>query len=483
MTAPSRAPATASAGAPADASGAPERLDPALLKTSFVLVLGPILALLDTTIVGVGLDAVARDFGAPVTTLQWVSAGYLLAISMVMPLAGWASDRFGARTMWMASVALFTAGSALCGLAWSAGSLIAFRVLQGIGGGLIQPIGQSIVVRAAGPKRLGRVFGITVLPLTFAPVLGPVLGGLIVERLDWRWMFLVNVPLGLVTLVLAARCVPAFARAGAAARRLDVRGLALLSPGLAAVVYGFSEVGTAGFGAARVLAPLTAGTVLLAGYGIHALRRRGTALIDLGLFARRGFAVATANSFLQGAALYSSMLLLPLYYQQVEHASALKAGLLLAPQALGTAVATFYASRLVDRMAPRPLIVTGIVLTLAGTVAFTQLGADPAGWLLTLSLVVRGAGLGVVMAPGMATVYAAVRPDETARAAGAVNTLNRVGGSLGTAVLAVVLQRSLGHHAPAAAYGATFWWAVGLSALTLVPALFYPSRKPGKEAA
>ncbi|MDL4818342.1 MDR family MFS transporter [Actinomadura opuntiae] len=474
MTAPSRAPAPAAA--------APDRLEPALLKTSFVLVLGPILALLDTTIVGVGLDAVARDFHSPIATLQWVSAGYLLAISMVMPLAGWASDRFGARTMWMASVALFVAGSALCGLAWSAGSLIAFRVLQGVGGGLIQPIGQSIVVRAAGPKRLGRVIGLTVLPLTFAPVLGPVLGGLIVERLDWRWMFLVNVPLGLATLLLAARYVPAFA--GGRSSRLDVRGLALLSPGLAAVVYGFSEAGGAGgLAAARVLVPLAAGTVLLAGYGLHALRRRGAALIDLGLFARRGFAVATANSFLQGAALYSSMLLLPLYYQQVEHASALEAGLLLAPQALGTAVATFFASRLADRTAPRPLILTGIVLTLAGTVAFTQLGAHPAGWLLTLSLIVRGAGLGVVMAPGMATVYASVRPDETARAAGAVNTLNRVGGSLGTAVLAIVLQRSLDHHAPAAAYGATFWWAVGLSALTLVPALFYPSRISKKEPA
>ncbi|MFF0523187.1 MDR family MFS transporter [Actinomadura nitritigenes] len=476
MTAPSRAPAAPAA--------APERLDPALLKTSFVLVLGPILALLDTTIVGVGLDAVARDLGGPVTTLQWVSAGYLLAISMVMPLAGWASDRFGARTMWMTSVALFTAGSALCGLAWSAGSLIAFRVLQGIGGGLIQPIGQSIVVRAAGPKRLGRVFGVTVLPLTFAPVLGPVLGGLIVERLDWRWMFLVNVPLGLLTLVLAARYVPAFAGASAgAARRLDVRGLALLSPGLAAVVYGLSEVGTAGFGAARVVVPLAAGTVLLAGYGVHALRRRGAALIDLGLFARRGFAVATANSFLQGAALYSSMLLLPLYYQQVEHVSALDAGLLLAPQALATAVVTLLASRLADRMAPRPLILTGIAVTVAGTVAFTQVGSHPAGWLLVLSLMLRGAGLALVMAPGMAAVYASVRPDETARAAGAVNTVNRVGGSLGTAVLAVVLQRSLGHHAPAAAYGATFWWVVGLSALTLIPAFFYPSRDSRKERA
>ncbi|MGI5418800.1 MDR family MFS transporter [Actinomadura luteofluorescens] len=468
MTAPVRAPA---------ARRPDERLDPALLKASFVLVLGPVLALLDTTIVTVGLDAVARDFGSPPATLQWVPAGYLLAISMVMPLAGWASDRFGARRMWMVSVALFAAGSALCGLAWSAASLILFRVLQGAGGGLIQPIGQSIVVRTAGPARLARVLGITVLPLTFAPVLGPVVGGLIVDRFDWRWMFLVNVPLGLLTLLLAARHLPSDPRRETSGDRLDVLGLALLSPGLAALVYGFSEVGDQGFGAVRVAVPLLAGTALVAGYAAHALRRRAAALIDLRLFARRGFAVATANSFLQGAALYGSMLLLPLYYQQVEGASALEAGLLLAPQALGTAAATFFASRLADRAAPRPLILTGILLTLAGTVAFTRLGSSPAGWLLVASLVVRGAGLGTVMAPGMATIYASVERHEVARAAGAVNTLNRVGGSLGTAVLAVVLQRSLDGRPPAAAYGHTFWWAVALSALTLVPALFYPSRK------
>jgi EmrB/QacA subfamily drug resistance transporter len=467
MTAPVRAPAQAQDG----------RLDAALLKTSFVLVLGPVLAMLDTTIVTVGLNSVAHEFHSPLATLQWVSAGYLLAISMVMPLAGWASDRFGARTMWMVSIGLFAAGSALCGLAWSAGSLILFRLLQGVGGGLIQPIGQSIIVRAAGPARLGRVLGITILPITFAPVLGPVLGGLIVERLDWRWMFLVNVPLGLLTLLLAGRFIPADTERGKGNVRLDVRGLALLSPGLAALVYGFSEVGNEGVGATRVLVSLAAGASLVAGYVLHALRLRARALIDLRLFARRGFSVATANSFLQGAALYSSMLLLPLYYQQVEHASALEAGLLLAPQALGTAVATFFASRLTDRMAPRPLILTGILLTLAGTVAFTQLGSSPAGWLLVASLVVRGAGLGVVMAPGMAAIYASVPRDEVARAAGAVNTLSRVGGSLGTAVLAVVLQRSLDAEAPATAYGHTFWWALALSALTLIPALFYPSRK------
>ncbi|WP_214413233.1 DHA2 family efflux MFS transporter permease subunit [Sphaerisporangium fuscum] len=457
---------------------APDRLDGALLRTAFVLVLGPILAVLDTTIVSVGIDAVARDLGGRLGNVKWISTGYLLAVSMVMPLSGWAAERFGAKTMWMASVALFVAGSALCGLAGSTAALIVFRVLQGIGGGMIQPLGQSMLVQAAGPSRLGRVLSITILPITFAPVLGPVVGGVILHNLDWRWMFLVNVPIGVATLLLAARTLPGGTRAGTGVK-LDVLGLVLLPPGLAALVYGFSAAGEAGgFGAGTVALPLICGTLLVLGYVAHALRGKGTALVDLRLFARRGFAVATANSFLQGAALYSSMLLLPLYYEQVEHADALRAGLMLAPQALGTAAATYVAGRLTDRMAPRPLVLAGILITLAGTFAFTQLGSAPDGWLLLLSLVVRGAGLGVVMAPGMAAVYGSVERHEAPRAAGAVNTLNRVGGALGTAILAVVLQRHLeGGAAPAVAYGATFWWAVGLSAVTLVPALFYPGRE------
>ncbi|MQY05655.1 DHA2 family efflux MFS transporter permease subunit [Actinomadura macrotermitis] len=465
----------ATIAAPPAAAGT--RLDAGLLRTAFVLVLGPILALLDTTIVSVGIEATGRDLGAPLGTMQWVSAGYLLAIATVMPLAGWASERFGAKATWIASVALFAGGSALCGLAWSAASLIAFRVLQGLGGGLIQPVGQAMLVRAAGPRRLGRILGTTLLPITFAPVLGPLAGGALLEWLGWRWMFLVNIPVGLLTLVLAARFLPRDAERGKGSR-LDARGLVLLSPGLAALVYGFSSAGEgAGFGSARVVAALAAGALLVAAYVVHALRHSGEPLIDVRLFARRGFAVATSNSFLQGATLYGSMLLLPLYYQQVEHASALEAGLLLAPQALGTAVATLLGGRLADRLAPRPLVLAGIALTLLGTVAFTQVAAGPPAWVMVASLVLRGAGLGLMMAPGMATVYASVGRHEAARAAGAVNTVNRVGGSLGTAVMVVILQHGLSGHAPAAAYGGTFWWAFGLSALTLVPALLYPSKE------
>ncbi|MFE3499245.1 MDR family MFS transporter [Kitasatospora sp. NPDC059160] len=457
----------------------PEPLPPGLMRTGVVLALGPVLALLDTTIVNVGIDAVTRELHSSVAAVQWVATGYLLAISLTMPLSGWAAGRFGARRAWLASVVLFVLGSALCGLAWSTGSLIAFRVLQGVGGGMIQPLGQAIMVQAAGPSRIGRVMGTLLLPISLAPVLGPILGGLVLEQLDWRWMFLLNVPVGLVTVLLAARWLPAAERSELPAPRLDVTGLALLSPGLAALVYGLATIGGGG-AAGRVAA--AAGAVLLVAYGWHALRvGRGAGrapLIDLRLFARRGFAVATANSFLQGAVLYSSMFLVPLYYQQVEHTGAVAAGLLLAPQALGTAVTSLLSGRIADRVAPRPLILLGIGCSLLGTLAFTQLGrgSGPADWLVVGSLALRGVGMGITVIPGMAAVYGSVDKAQVPAAAGAVNVLNRLGGALGTALLTLVLQRAQAGQPglPGAAFGTTFWWVLALSALSIAPALLYP---------
>lgn len=461
---------------PGPPDGPPPPIDAALWRLAAVLLLGPVLALLDTTIVSVGLHAVATELGGPLTTLQWVSTGYLLAVALVMPLTSWASERFSGRTVWMASIALFTTGSALCGLAWSVPALIAFRVLQGLGGGMIQPVGQSMLAQAAGPGRLGRVIAVSVVPVTLAPVLGPVLGGVIVQHLDWRWMFYVNVPVGLVTLLLAARVLPRVPRPPARPGRLDVTGFLLLSPGLAGLVYGCAQ---------QSGLPLAVGVVLLACYCGHALRRGrvGVPLIDLRMFARRGFAAATASSFLLGGSLYSAMLLLPLYFQQVRGADAMDTGLMLAPQAIGTAVVSLLTGRIADRVGPRPLMLGGLVLALAGTVPLALLGTGhgPSSWLLTSTLLVRGAGLGLAMVPGMSAVFASVSRDETPQAAGTVNVLNRLGGSLGTAVLTVVLQRGLASHAaPASAFGDAFLWALGLSSLAFVPAWFYPAIARGK---
>ncbi|MEU4518624.1 DHA2 family efflux MFS transporter permease subunit [Amycolatopsis sp. NPDC024027] len=440
------------------------RPDAALWRLGGVLIMGAVLSILDATIVTVGIGSIARDLDSPLTTVQWVASAYLLAASAAIPLSGWLTDRFGGRAVWLAAVAIFTAGTLLCGFAWSAPALIAFRVLHGLGGGLMQPVGQAVFAQEAGPA-LGRMIGVITLPATVAPVLGPMLGGALVAGLGWRWMFFGIVPLGVATFLCARRLLPAPAPGGAPAA-LDVRGLALLSPGLGAFAYGLAE---------GVVVAWVAGAVLLLAYGIHA-SRVAAPVLELALFRNKGFAVASASTFLLGASLYSSMLLLPLYYEQVEHASALRAGLLLAPQALGSAAVMLASGRLLARFGPRRTMLAGIALSLLGTIAFTRLGSAPGGALLTLSLLLRGAGLGAATAPGMTTLYGSLERSRIPRAASAFNVVNRIGGSLGTALLAAILHSELSAAPAPAAFGTTFTWALALSALTLIPALFFPTR-------
>src|SRR4051794_5990698 len=231
-----------------------------------VVIVGVIMSILDTTIVNVALETLSRELDAPLNTIQWTSTGYLLALATVIPLTGWMSERYGAKRIWMVSVALFGIGSALCGVAWSAGSLIFFRILQGFGGGMIMPVGMALLTQTAGPKKVGRVMSVIGVPMLLGPVLGPVIGGLIVGGNSLRWIFYVNVPIAIGALLLAARLLHADSgRSDDRGGTLDWRGLLLLSPGLGAIVFGLSETETqGGFGHPLVWAPLVGGIALVA---------------------------------------------------------------------------------------------------------------------------------------------------------------------------------------------------------------------------
>src|SRR3954463_14910464 len=225
---------------PAPAAAGDDKLGREVWIVAAVVVVGVVMSILDTTIVNVALETLSRELDAPLSTIQWVSTGYLLALASVIPLTGWMSERFGAKRIWMTSVALFGLGSALCGLAWSAESLIFFRVLQGFGGGMIMPVGMSVLAQTAGPHRIGRVMSVIGVPMLLGPILGPVIGGVIVDNASWRWIFYVNIPIALVALALAARLLhPDSSRADAG--RLDTLGLGLISPGLVAIIFGLSQ--------------------------------------------------------------------------------------------------------------------------------------------------------------------------------------------------------------------------------------------------
>lgn len=470
-------------------------MDRQLWRLASVVVLGTIMSILDTTIVNVALETLGRDLDAALSTIQWVSTGYLLALATVIPLTGWAMERFGGKRLWMLSVTLFLIGSALCGLAWSIESLIIFRVLQGFGGGMILPVGQAIMAQAAGPQRMGRVMSVIGVPTLLGPILGPVIGGLIVDSFSWRWIFFVNLPVGIVALGLASRILPAAERDTRS--RLDLVGLLLLSPGLALLVFGLSEIGHEGRVSSTVAVGVFGGLGLLAAFARHALRSRGPALIDVGLFRDRAFAAASGTVFIFGVSLFGAMLILPLYYQVARAEDALTAGLLLAPQGVGAALAMPLGGRLTDRLGAGRVVPFGVVIACVGTGVYTQLTDATSFWLLGFALWVRGVGLGLTMMPAMAAAYQTLDRAAVPRATSAINIIRTVGGSVGTALLTVVLQRRIVAEIPgasgelgalpagsastdplAAAFGHTFWWAVGLTALALIPAYFLPRHPP-----
>src|SRR4051794_7120019 len=245
-------------------------------------IVGAIMSILDTTIVNIALNTLARDLHASLDDVQWVATGYLLSLALVIPLTGWTSERFGARRVWLWSVALFTIGSVLCGAAWSLESLIVFRVLQGVGGGMIMPGGMIMLAQAAGPQRMGRLMSIVGVPMLLAPVVGPAIGGLIVDDFSWRWIFFVTLPVGIAGLLMGSRLLPRPAAAHDAGR-LDWLGLVLLPPGLSLLVFALAEVSThGGLNAVSAWLPLVLGVVLVGLFVVHALRAQRP-LIDVRL--------------------------------------------------------------------------------------------------------------------------------------------------------------------------------------------------------
>jgi EmrB/QacA subfamily drug resistance transporter len=450
-----------------------DRIEPYVWKIAGVVILGMIMSILDTTIVNVALRTLGHDLHSSISQIQWVVTGYLLSLAAVIPVTGWAARRFGAKRVYMTSLVLFTAGSALCAVATSTTSLVLFRVMQGVGGGMIMPVGQLIMAQVAGPKRMGRVMGMVSMPAMLAPILGPVVGGAILEKLHWSWIFLVNVPIGALALALAWRMLPK--TDSGSAGRLDVVGLGLLSGGSTAVVYGLSELGSnSSLAAPSVVWPIVAGLVLCGIFCWHALHVERP-LLDIRLYANRVFGAASLTTFALGASLFGAMILVPYYYQEVRHESVIVTGLLVGPQGLGMLLVMPFVGRLTERFGGGRVALVGVSILCIGTVPLGLIGAHTSILGISLVLLVRGIGIGFAFVPAMSAAFGAMRPDQLSDATPQLNVLQRVGGAIGVAVLAVVLQRAEGH-APsltklAGAFDTAYWWSLGISVLALIPCL------------
>jgi EmrB/QacA subfamily drug resistance transporter len=461
--------------------GAAEALPAGIWKIGTVAILGSFLSQLDATVVNVSLPTLAVELHSTLSTIQWVTSGYMLALALMLPMNGWLVDRIGARRLYLWCFATFTMSSALCGAAWSAESLVGCRVLQGMSGGLLAPMTQMMIARAAG-KHMARVMGYAALPILLGPILGPVLAGTILQHASWRWLFLVNVPVCLAGIVMAALFLPDDS-GERRFRAFDGVGFALLSPGLVLFLYGSDHLQeTTG----RVLLGMAA--LLLSLFVRHGMAKGEGALLDLELFQRRVFATAARTQFLSNGVSYAAQMLVPFYLIQVCRKSPSETGLMLAPLGLGMVCVYPLMGKLTQRFGIRCVSASGATLVLVGLAPMVFLASHGLmTGLFVVALVVRGIGQGAVGIPSITAAYASVPKRELPMATTSLNIVQRLGGPTLTTVCATFLawRMRLSGGASAKAFVAGFALLCGLQALALLSALQLPTRveRPADESA
>jgi EmrB/QacA subfamily drug resistance transporter len=458
----------------AKAASAP-RIEPHVRRVAIVVILGAIMSVLDTTIVNVALHDLSIDLNSSLDGIQWVITGYLLSLAAVIPVTGWAVRRYSARRLYLIALVVFTLGSALCALATNSGELIAFRVLQGIGGGMLTPIGQMILVKAAGPRNLPKVMSLIGIPIVLAPVFGPTLGGLLLQSVGWQWIFMINVPIGVLALTMAWRLLPHDSAGTDQAGRLDVVGLGLAATGVVGLTYGLSESATAGtLVSSSVLVPALGGLVLLGLFVARSLRIERP-LLDLNLFANPAFRSASIVTFCLGAALFGGMILMPLYFQTIRGEDAIMTGILLIPQGIGGGLGMFLSGRMTERFGAGRTSFFGAMLLAVATIPFVLVTDTTPYTTIGTAMIFRGIGIGLSIMPAMTAAFSVLPREKVNDASPQLTVLQRVGGSLGTAIFAVVLQsQTSGAHTAAAAaagFGQTYWWVMGVTLLALIPTL------------
>lgn len=419
---------------------ADETLDASVWKITAVAMLGSLLAQLDATIVNVSLSSLSSDLHSPLSTIQWVTSGYLLALTFALPLNGWLVERIGAKALYLWCFAIFTTSSALCGLAWSASSLIAFRLLQGASGGLLAPMAQMMMKRAAG-RHFTRIAGYAALPVLLGPVLGPVIAGAILHYTSWRWLFLVNLPIGILAFVLAVRFLPND-RGDYASRKLDWMGLVLLSPGLALVLFGPDHI-TQSLGIVATFA----GALMLVIFFYVEKRKGDDALIDLALFSRRSFSAASATQFVFNGVMFAGQMLVPVFLIQACGRSPAMMGWMLAPMGLGMMITVPSLGFLTRRFGERTVAIAGASFSLLSTLALVWLAMHGLNEVvLAVVLFIRGMGLGAVGLPAVALAYGAIDKETLPMAATTLNIVQRIGGPTLTTLCALFLSWALQEH-------------------------------------
>ncbi len=452
------------------------------MNTAWILVLGAIMPILDSTMVNIAINHLSKDFSSGLDLIQWVITGYVLAMAISVPLVGWAVQRFNGKWLMIGANVLFLAASIACGFSGSIGSMIIYRIIQGFSAGFIMTLVTTLAIEVAGRERMGRVMSTVGIPIILGPIFGPVIGAFIVQFLSWRYIFFVNIPIGIIAVVLMILKLPNFKPSNVKAK-FDFIGILLLGASSSALIYGITKAAKkATFHNSLTIGYVIAGIAILVIYIIYAAIKKEHAILPLHLFKSKNFSAVMVGLFFAGIATNGPMLLLPLFFQNVKGFSVLVVGLILIPQGIGMLVARPLVGRLTDKLGARNIVLVSLLLAVIGTIPFVFFDKASSLVLVSVVLFVRGLGVSGVSLPMMTDAYTGMEKQEIAQVSIGTRLMQSIGGAFGSATLATVVSLTIHGKTPTIplmteAYHDGFMLALVLSVVLLIPAVFLTNKK------
>ncbi|HZU70364.1 MAG TPA: MDR family MFS transporter [Ktedonobacteraceae bacterium] len=407
------------------------------VSVSIIFVAAMFMSIMDSTIVNVALPSLSRDFHAPGTSIDAVVVGYLVSLAIIIPASGWLGDRLGTKRIFLTALALFTVSSALCGLATSLPMLVGFRLLQGMGGGAMTPVGTAILYRTFPPEERVQVSRILNIPTVFAPATGPVLGGLLIVNFSWRWVFYVNVPIGILAFLFGILFLQEYR--GQDTKSFDLYGFLLAGIGLALFMYALSEGPNYSWTSPAIMGTGIIGLICLIIF-IPLELRSTHPILDLRLFRNRAFRTCNLVSLFSTAGFLGLLFAAPLFLQQGRGVSALTSGLTTFPEAVGVLISTQIVTRLYPDVGPRRLIAIGLTGVAIVMGLMSLIGQDTTLWLMRALIFLTGAGMAFSFTSVQAAAFATISTSETGQASALFNAQRQIGASLGVALLSTVIS-------------------------------------------
>lgn len=462
-------------------SNTSNKLPKEVLSAAWAIALGAIAPMLDSTMVNIAIDQLTKNFHTTLSIIQWAITGYVLALAIAVPIAGWLMNRFDGKKIFIGAVILFGVTSVLAGISWNVTSFIVFRLLQGFTAGIITPLMSTLLVKTAGPENIGRVMAIVSTPMIFGPILGPVLGGFIIQAASWRWIFFINVFIILIAAPLMMRTLPNFEPFNRKSK-LDIFGILDLSAMSAALIYGITKAADhATFKNSESLIWTGLGLLFLIVYIVYDYRKQHVTVLPLTIFSHRSFKASSVGLFFANIAIMGPMLILPLFFQNFRHFSAMEAAIALIPQGLGMLVTRPLIGKLIDKLGAKYVVIVSLIISLIGTIPLVFVTDKTSMVWIALILFIRGTSFGGINLPLTSDAYTGLADEELPDAGVGINIIENLGSSFGSAIIATVVATVLQGVQPTithelSAYHAGFLFSVIALALIFIPSIFLTNK-------